>query len=127
MRLTASRHSLEQEQNMNVERMATVLPVADLAGAVAAWTSLLGVEPTFVDGDRWAQFDVAGSRIALAGSDRASDEPGLMLKVADLDAARGEAAALGLAVSEPQTGPHEIRATITGPDGVPVVLYAPRV
>jgi catechol 2,3-dioxygenase-like lactoylglutathione lyase family enzyme len=110
---------------VQVERVATVLPVADLAAAVTAWSALLGAEPTFVDGDRWAQFDVGGARIALAGSDRTSDLPGLMLKVADLDAARAEAAAQGLAVTEPQTGPHEVRATVTGPDGVPVVLYAP--
>jgi hypothetical protein len=111
---------------MTIERVATVLPVADLAASVAAWTKLLGTEPTFVDGDRWAQFDVAGARIALAGTDRTSDEPGLMLKVADLDTARAEALASGLEATEPEEGPHEIRTTVTGPDGVPVVLYAPR-
>ncbi|MCW3005970.1 MAG: hypothetical protein JWP17_596 [Solirubrobacterales bacterium] len=111
---------------MHVERIATVLPVDDLAAAVAGWSALLGIEPTFVDGDRWAQFDVAGSRIALAGSDRTSDAPGLMLKVADLDAARAEASARGLDVTEPQIGPHEVRVTVTGPGGVPVVLYAPK-
>jgi hypothetical protein len=110
---------------MNVERIATVIPVADLASAVEAWTTLLGATPTFVDGDRWAKFDVAGARIALAGSDRTSDDPGLMLKVPDLDEARAQAQAQGLAVTEPQMGPHEVRATVTGPGGVPVVLYAP--
>jgi catechol 2,3-dioxygenase-like lactoylglutathione lyase family enzyme len=117
---------LQEDDAMNIERLATVLPVPDLAAAVTAWSALLGVEPTFVDGDRWAQFDVAGARIALAGSDRTGDEPGLMAKVPDLDAALAELAAQGLQATAPQEGPHEIRATVTGPGGVPVVLYAPR-
>jgi hypothetical protein len=93
---------------------------------VATWSGLLGVEPTFVDGDRWAQFDVAGSRVALSGADRVGDDPALMLKVADLAAAREQATGLGLRVGEPQEGPHEVRCLVEGADGVAVVLYAPR-
>ena len=52
---------------MDVQKIATVIPVDDLHSAVGRWKTLLGAEPTFVDGDRWAQFDVAGARIALAG------------------------------------------------------------
>ena len=85
----------------------------------------MGAAPTFVDGDRWAQFDVAGRRLALAGTDRVSDQAGIMIKVADLTAARADALAAGLAVSEPQTGPHEVRCVVTAPGGWPVVLYAP--
>jgi catechol 2,3-dioxygenase-like lactoylglutathione lyase family enzyme len=111
---------------MDVERITTVLPVADLASAVQTWSAVLGLEPTFVDGDRWAQFDAAGSRIALAGSDRVSDAAGLMLKVADLEAARAELTGLGLEVGEVEAGQHELRCLASGPDGAPVVLYAPR-
>jgi catechol 2,3-dioxygenase-like lactoylglutathione lyase family enzyme len=111
---------------MDVERITTVLPVADLAAAVATWTAVLGVEPTFVDGDRWAQFDAAGGRIALAGSDRVSDNAGVMLKVSDLDAARASLSAAGLDVGAVEEGPHELRAAATGPDGVSIVVYAPR-
>jgi catechol 2,3-dioxygenase-like lactoylglutathione lyase family enzyme len=111
---------------MDVERITTVLPVADLAAAVETWTAVLGVEPTFVDGDRWAQFDAAGARIALAGSDRVSDAAGVMLKVGDLEAARTELGAAGLDVGAVQEGPHELRCAATGPDGASIVLYAPR-
>ena len=41
--------------------------------AVGQWSTLLGVEPTFVDGDRWAQLDIGDTRLSLAGSDRSSD------------------------------------------------------
>ncbi|HEX4183871.1 MAG TPA: hypothetical protein VHY34_11500, partial [Caulobacteraceae bacterium] len=80
---------------MSIEGVATVLPVDDVGAAAKVWTALLGVEPTFVDGDRWAQFDVGGRRIALAGTDRVSNLPGVMLKVVDLEAARATAEAQG--------------------------------
>jgi hypothetical protein len=110
---------------MEVQKIATVIPVDDLAEAVGRWKALLGAEPTFVDGHRWAQFDVAGARIALAGTDRTSSSTGLMLKVSDLEAARAAAEALGLAVGSPEEGPHEVRALVEGPGGVPLTLYAP--
>jgi hypothetical protein len=110
----------------DVERLSPLLPVDDLAAAVEAWSALLGVEPTFVDGERYAQFDVAGSRLALAGTDRAADVPAVMVKVGDLAAARERALASGLEAGDPQEGPHEVRCVVTGPGGWPVVLYAPR-
>ena len=110
---------------MDVERVASVIPVDDLATAVEVWARLLGVPPTFVDGDRWAQFDVAGGRIALAGADRAHDSPGLLVKVADVDRARADALAAGLYVGEVTDGPHERRCVVTAPDRCPVVFYTP--
>ena len=85
---------------MGVEKVTPVVPVNNMAAAVAAWSAALGTEPTFVDGDRWAQFDVGGSRIALAGTDRASDDPGLMIKVDDAAATRDSYAAAGADVGE---------------------------
>ena len=111
---------------MDIEGVATVLPVDDVAAAAETWAALLGMAPTFVDGDRWAQFDVAGRRIALAGTDRVSDRPGVMLKVADLDAARARAEDQGLNVGPVQEGPHELRCLVEGPGGWPVVFYTPR-
>jgi hypothetical protein len=111
---------------MDIEGVATVLPVDDVAEAARVWAGVLGVEPTFVDGDRWAQFDVAGRRIALAGTDRVSNLPGVMLKVADLDAARVRAEGQGLTVGPIEDGPHERRCLVEGPGGWPVLLYAPR-
>ena len=50
---------------MAASSFSTVLPVEDLPAAVDYFRALLGVEPTFVDGDNWAQFDVGPRRIAL--------------------------------------------------------------
>jgi hypothetical protein len=110
---------------MNVERLTTVFPTADLPRAVAAWTALLGIEATFVDDNRWAQFDVGSERIALAAEDRVCDVPSVMVKVGDLRAARDEAMAAGIVVGEIECGPHENRCLVEGPDGWPVILYAP--
>jgi len=109
---------------MTARSLATVLPVDDLPTAVAIYTRLLGIDPTFVDGDRWAQFDLAGRRLALAGSDRVSELPGLLIRVTDLAAARADAAGLGLHVGAIQAGPHEDRCVVTGPGAWPVILYA---
>jgi len=111
---------------MDIEGVATVLPVDDVPAAAEVWAVLLGVEPTFVDSQRWAQFDIAGRRIALAGTDRVSNLPGVMLKVADLDAARDRAAGQGLTVGPTQPGPHEDRCLVEAPGGWPVILYSPR-
>ncbi len=111
---------------MDVESLATVLPVDDVAAAAETWSALLGVQPTFVDGDRWAQFDIGGRRLALAGTDRVSNLPGVMIKVADLDAAVARAARQGLTVGEIQDGPHERRCLVESPGGWPAVFYAAR-
>ncbi|HXM54431.1 MAG TPA: bleomycin resistance protein [Candidatus Dormibacteraeota bacterium] len=109
-----------------IEGLTPVLPVSDLPQAVRLWSAILGTEPTFVDGDRWAQFDVAGRRLALSGADRIADVAAVMLKVPDLAAARAQATDLGLEAGEVQEGAHEHRCVVTGPDGVPIVLYQPR-
>lgn len=108
-----------------VEKLSMILPVPDLAAAVAVWKEVLGTEPTFVDGDRWAQFDHAGARLALAGTDRVSDQAGVMVKVKDLDEACSRLRQAGCTVGEASTGAHERRATATGPGGWPIVVYAP--
>lgn len=111
---------------MDIQGLNPVLPVDDLDQAVAVWTALLGVKPTFVDGDRWAQFDVAGRRLALAGTDRVSEAAGVMIKVGDLAAALDAARGQGLAVGAPQEGPHEVRCVVMTPGGWPAILYQPR-
>ena len=108
-----------------VEKISMVLPVPDLAAAVAVWTEVLGSEPTFVDGDRWAQFDHAGARLALAGTDRPADAPGVMVKVSDLDMACEGLRKAGCTVGEPSEGAHERRAAATGPGGWPIIVYSP--
>jgi catechol 2,3-dioxygenase-like lactoylglutathione lyase family enzyme len=110
---------------MAIESFTTVVPVPDLAEAVAFWTALLGVEPTFVDGDRWAQFDANGRRIALAGTDRFADVPSVMLKSGDLEATRTQLEAMGLQASEIVEGAHERRFTAVTPGGWTIALYGP--
>ena len=110
---------------MPAERLSFVVPSKDLPGAASFWSSLLGVDATFVDGDRWAQFDLGGGRLSLAGTDRAADGPAAMVKVADLDEACERIKAAGYQVSAVTEGAHERRAVVDGPDGWPVVLYSP--
>ena len=110
---------------MNIERISSVVPVDDLGAAVTQWATLLGTEATFVDGDRWAQFDVGTARLALAGTDRASDAAGVMIKVDDIDAARDAYSAAGLSVGTITDGAHERRADIDG-FAVPITIYASR-
>jgi hypothetical protein len=110
---------------MSAERISPVVPVDDLAAAVTVWSAVLGVDPTFVDGDRWAQFDVGGSRLALAGTDRASDEPGVMIKVADAAASRDQYQAAGIACGELVEGAHELRFELEGA-GLAVTVYSAR-
>jgi hypothetical protein len=114
------------EPRMKIENLAPVLPVADLAAAVEVWSALLGVEATFVDGQRWAQFDIAGRRLALAGTDRDGDAAGVIIKVDDLADARRRVAALGLDAGDVRRGAHESRFTAIGPGGWPVTFYAPQ-
>jgi hypothetical protein len=109
---------------MDIQRIGFVCPVPDIADAIRVLGILLGAEPSLADGGRWAQFDVAGARIALAGSDRFSDAPGLMIKVADCDAAVRELGAAGLDVGPVVSGPHEQRAQVTIPGGWIAMLYS---
>ncbi|MBS1885881.1 MAG: bleomycin resistance protein [Actinobacteria bacterium] len=102
-----------------------VLPVPNLAEAVAFWTDALGVPPTFVDGDRWAEFRLGDTKLALAGTDRAADEAGVMLKVDDLDTAADALAAREESLGPRAEGAHEVRAVATAPGGHPVVFYEP--
>jgi hypothetical protein len=109
---------------MEIQRIGFVLPVDDVAQAAGALAALLGTDATFVDGERWAQFDAAGARIALAGSDRFSDAPGLMIKVGDCDAAAERLRAAGADVSAVTAGAHERRAEVALPGGWRAMLYS---
>lgn len=115
---------LKPGQVMVAESITSVLPVDDLNEAVEFWSAVLGVAPTFVDGDRWAQFDLGPRRLALAGSDRLTDDPSVMIKVTDLDVARAQLTAAGAIVGEVQTGPHELRFLARTKFGS-IIFYSP--
>lgn len=107
--------------------LASVFPAAKLDEGVRFVTAVLGVEPTFVDGERWAQFDLGpGARLALASGTESAGAAQAMVKVADAPAAAERLAQAGYDVAGPVTGPHEVRFTVTGPDGWSVVVYQPR-
>ncbi len=107
-----------------VERLGFVLPVDDMSEAVTFLADLLGTQPTFVDGDRWAQFDLGAVRLSLAGTDRVANAPGLMLKVRDLDEVCASLAAVGKSAGPIAQGAHERRTVVNGPGGWPLVLYS---
>jgi catechol 2,3-dioxygenase-like lactoylglutathione lyase family enzyme len=111
---------------MSAQGLSAAFPVADMAAAVRFVSAVLGAEPTFVDGERWAQFDVNGGRLALAGTDREGETASVMVKVVDLAAALAPLREGGFTVGESVEGPHEVRAQVTGPDGWAAVLYQPR-
>jgi hypothetical protein len=110
-----------------VNRVAIAVPVTDMATGVSLWEDLLGVAPTFVDGDRWAQFDTPSGRVCLAGADRSSDHTVAMLKVADgqLEPARSAFAEQGYIVEAIDEGAHERRCTVRDGNGSFAVLYEP--
>lgn len=112
---------------MPTERISPIFPADDVAAAAEFLAAALDRAPTFVDGARWAQFDVDGSRVMLAGTDRATDEPSLSVKVNDLDAAIARLRAAGFSVGDMTEGPHERRAVIDrGPAFAwTIVLYQP--
>jgi hypothetical protein len=105
--------------------LASVFPAARLADGVRFLQTVLGVEPTFVDGERWAQFDLGGARLALASGAESSGAAQVMVKVADAAGAAERLARAGYDVAGPVAGPHEVRFSVTGPDGWSVVVYEP--
>lgn len=105
--------------------LAAIFPAARLADGVRFMADVLGVEPTFVDGRRWAQFDLGGARLALASGAESSGAAQVMVKVADAAAAAERLARAGYDVAGPVAGPHEVRFSVTGPDGWSVVGYEP--
>lgn len=109
---------------MTVLKISGMIPVSDMDRAVSDWSALTGTGPTFRDGDAWCQFDVAGSRIALAGLDRHGDAAGLMVKVDDLTTVGEAVRARGWSLSDVIDGAHERRLVATDPDGTLVIFYA---
>ena len=78
--------------------------VPDMDAALAFYRDTLGLAIKFQDGDKWTQFDVGGTQLALATPAPGQVDPGqnatVVLQVDDLTATRAQLAAQGLAVSE---------------------------
>ncbi|WP_406229603.1 VOC family protein [Nocardia sp. NBC_01009] len=112
---------------MTVERLGTIFPADNLTAAIDLLTAVFGTKATFVDSDRWAQFDIGPARVMLAGTDREGDTPSLSAKVDDLDATLARLRAAGFAAADPVTGPHERRTSVRPTPDSPwaIVLYEP--
>ena len=109
---------------MAIKRVSTVVGAVNLAGSVAFWKTVLGTDPTFVDGERWAQFDIGPVRLSLGAG---SENPGgaaVMVSVDDLDGFCADLRSAGIDPGPETTGPHERRVTFRGPAGETVIAYA---
>lgn len=109
----------------NALNMAAVFPAAKIEDSVGFVSAVLGIDPTFVDGERWAQFDLGGARLSLAAGKESSGGAELVVKVADVAADAERLRGLGWDVEGPVTGEHEVRVSVAGPDGWRVVMYQP--
>jgi predicted enzyme related to lactoylglutathione lyase len=113
-----------------IERVKNVYVQADRVSSVLPfYTALLGTEPLFVDGERWAQFKAGGLTVALAGEDEAAGGPGagwvVTVEVADLAAATDAAiAASGVVKEERDMGDHGRAVVVQDPAGNLVTLWA---
>jgi hypothetical protein len=114
---------------MDVQSFTPVFPMPALEEAIPFFSRLLGIDPTYVDDDRWAQFDLRGRRLALSGTHRIADEPALMIKVKDIGGARQELIGAGFEVGEIFVGAHEHerRCVVAAPFEWVVMLYDPSV
>ncbi len=78
--------------------------VPDMNAALAFYRDTLGLAIKFQDGDKWTQFDVGGTQVALATPAPGQVDPGqnatVVLQVDDLTATRAQLAAQDIAVSE---------------------------
>lgn len=92
--------------------LGAMFPTDDVAAATTALSAVFGCAPTIVDGERWAQFDVNGTRVMLAGTDRTDEHPSLAVKVTDLDTVVTRLREAGVDIGDPTVGPHERRAML---------------
>lgn len=107
---------------MEVESLSVSVPTDAMGESLAFWSVLLG-PATFVDGGRWAQYDVGAHRLSLAGGDQRPDRLSILVRVTNLERALEEAQTAGIKYSEVATGPHERSSELVGPTDERVVVY----
>jgi catechol 2,3-dioxygenase-like lactoylglutathione lyase family enzyme len=107
------------------EKLSVVVPADRLEQSVGFWSRILG-PPTLVDGQRWAQFDVGGTRLALGADGERPNVTTVLVKVSNLDAAIAQLDEHGIELQGIEEGEHERRVAAQGPTGEVVVLYQPR-
>lgn len=114
---------------IRVRRLRQVYLVAgDLDRQAKFYAEVLGLQLQFRDGDRWVQFSLGDTTLALASEQEGmggdTNVPALVLDVEDLRAAVGELVAQGCLVrAERDMGPHGTAVAIKDPQGVHLVLF----
>lgn len=103
--------------------------VPDMNAALAFYRDTLGLTVKFQDGEKWTQFDVGGTQVALATPAPGQVEPGqnatVVMQVDDLAAVRDELATQGIAVSDViGMGDHGSFFTCRDPAGNVVQFFA---
>lgn len=103
--------------------------VPDMDAALAFYRDTLGLAVKFQDGDKWTQFDVGGTQVALATPAPGQVDPGqnatVVLQVDDLIATRADLTARGIAVSQViDMGGHGNFFTCRDPAGNVVQFFA---
>jgi predicted enzyme related to lactoylglutathione lyase len=115
---------------MTISKVTNVYYVVpDMEAAVAFYRDTLGLSVKFQDGDKWTQFDVGGTQVAVATPAPGQVDPGsnatVVLQVDDLAATRADLAARGVAVSEViGMGGHGSFFTCRDPAGNVVQFFA---
>ncbi|MHB8465374.1 MAG: VOC family protein [Acidimicrobiales bacterium] len=107
------------------EKVSVVVPADRFEQSVLFWSRILGT-PTLVDGQRWAQFDVGGTRLALGADTERPRVTTVLVKVSNLDVAIAQLHDHGIELAGTEEGEHERRVAAQGPAGEAVVLYQPR-
>ncbi len=120
--------ALVDDQSVDIQRVTVALP-GDVAQAADSLAAMTGAGPGLRDGDDWVQADLPGTgvRLAVSGPAGGVTEPTVLLKVAELTAARDSLVAAGLAVGDVEQGGHEMRCTLTlpGVSSMAIVIYQP--
>ena len=102
--------------------------VENMDEAIAFYENVLGLELKRHDGDRWAEFDVGGVKLALTNAKDDSGRPfngHVAFRVTDVREWARENTQ-HLADVDVESGPHEDTVSISGPGGHTIIVYSPR-
>jgi predicted enzyme related to lactoylglutathione lyase len=110
------------------KRLQNVFVVAQRPGELDAfYTSALGLQSKFRDGDRWIQYGVGNTNVAIASQEEgAPATSGLVMvfEVADFDGAQERiTAAGGEVLGVRDMGPHGAVLSLRDPEGNLVQLF----
>lgn len=103
---------------------SVLVPVDDMEAAVRFLSDVLGMEPRFQDGARYAAFPSGAVGLAfLGGEERIVSEPSLGVQVDDLNDVLSHWCIKGAEiVRKSEIGPHELRAVVRIPGGLLLTL-----